>query len=202
MMTIQLERIKRKLELAKASDPELKIFGAHEHRYAFHAPATVEEVKQFENTQSIKLPEEYSTFITHIGNGGPGHFGGAGPYYGLYPLGEFHYMIGCNGLLASPGIITSRLTESAWKEQAELFHDYEFGESTELDRKYDELFQGLLPIGTQGCNFQTMLALHGPDKGRVVSIDQDLQMPIFAAEFTFLDWYEAWLDRSLARSTR
>jgi hypothetical protein len=47
----------------------------------------------------------------------------------------------------------------------------------------------------QGCNFQTMLALNGVDTGRVVYIDQDLRKPSFAAEMSFLDWYERWADR-------
>ncbi len=195
MTATQLKRIKQKLELAKANDPDLKVFGAREHRYAFHAPASEQQMIQFENAHHIKLPEEYMAFITTIGNGGPGYYGGAGPYYGIYALGEFHFMVGCNGLLELPGIVTSQLTDTAWKEHTAQFQDDQIGDSAELDRKYDELFRGLLPIGTQGCNFQTMLSLHGPDKGRVVNIDQDLQMPVFARQLTFLDWYEAWLDR-------
>jgi hypothetical protein len=42
-----------------------------------------------------------------------------------------------------------------------------------------------MTIGTQGCNFQTMLALNGVDTGRVVYIDQDLRKPSFAAEMSF-----------------
>jgi hypothetical protein len=40
-----------------------------------------------------------------------------------------------------------------------------------------------------------MLALNGVDTGRVVYIDQDLRKPSFAAEMSFLDWYERWADR-------
>jgi SMI1 / KNR4 family (SUKH-1) len=195
MIAVQLERIKHKLDFAKKNDPDLRVFGACEHRYEFNPPVTAVQVAQFENLHRIKLPEEYVAFITTIGNGGPGHYGGAGPFYGIYPLGEFKYMIGCNGLLSSPGIISSQLTEAIWKKHTSLFQSDQFEESVEYDRKYNELFQGLLPIGTQGCNFQTMLSLHAPDKGRVVNIDQDLQMPLFALQHTFLDWYEAWLDK-------
>lgn len=37
-------------------------------------------MKRFEARYNVKLPPEYVFFITQVGNGG------AGPYYGLYPL--------------------------------------------------------------------------------------------------------------------
>ncbi len=42
-----------------------------------------------------------------------------------------------------------------------------------------------------------MIALNGPDRGRIVNIDQDLNRPSPAKEADFLRGYEAWLDRLL-----
>ena len=96
--------------------------------------------------------------------------------------------------MSQPCVIDSTLTNEKWKAltafEEKLEHD-----DVEYDRQYDLLFSGLMFIGTQGCNFQTMLILNGADAGRVVYIDQDLQQPIMKE--MFLDWYENWLDRIL-----
>lgn len=187
----KLERIKIKISQAKEKDRKHEIFGADEHKYELYAPVSVEEVIRFEEQHRITLPEGYKSFMTTIGNDGPGHYGGAGPYYGIYPLGDFGYMEPSAKYMSQPCVIDSTLTNEKWKAltafEEKLEHD-----DVEYDRQYDLLFSGLMFIGTQGCNFQTMLILNGADAGRVVYIDQDLQQPIMKE--MFLDWYENWLD--------
>lgn len=85
----QLIRIKKKLLTAKHLDKGLKVFGADHHKYLINKPATLKDVLQFEATYSIQLPKCYRSFLLNIGNGGISHSGsGAGPYLGIYPLGE------------------------------------------------------------------------------------------------------------------
>jgi len=191
----QLSRIRSKLAEAARRDPDCKVFGADIHRYRMHPPTTPQRVSEFEALHGIRLPEPYVAFLTGIGHGGPGHFGAAGPYYGVYALGQFGFMPTTPESLSAPCRITSALTEEDWIRMTD-FDDALDPDSAEYGRRYDALFDGLMSIGTRGCNAQTMLALNGPDRGRIVAIDQDLNRPSVDREAHFLDWYEAWLDRS------
>ena len=195
MFEEQLIRIKDKLARAKAKDTELNQFGADEHLYEFNPPLSAHEVRQFEQQKGIQLPEDFFAFITTLGNGGPGAYGGPGPFYGVYELGELGYMVGTENTMALPCLITTQLTHEQWLESTAFDEGYSIMEKgTAYYQQYYRLFSGLLPIGTQGDSFQTMLILNGDAYGRVVSIDQDLQMPILAPQKNFLDWYEHWLD--------
>lgn len=82
MLTEQLNRIKGKLELAKITDSELSVFGAKSHKYRLNAPLSRTELHAFERKHALTLPEAYALFLTELGNGG------AGPYYGMYALGD------------------------------------------------------------------------------------------------------------------
>ncbi len=194
-----VKRIKDKLEQAKAHDPQFKIFGASAHRYELGPPVTHNTVVEFERQYGVTLPEAYVTFLTQIGNGGSGHFGGAGPFYGVYALGHWGFMVGCAKTLAGPCRIDTTLTDARWREITAFAENSPDEEDAAFEREYDLLFAGLLPIGTEGCNFQTMLALSGDATGRIVHIDQDLAMPKVSEHADFLVWYEAWLDRVLQK---
>lgn len=193
----QLTRIKVKISLADEKDHERKVFGSDAHGYALNKPVTLNEVFQFEQHHNIKLPAGYKAFITVLGNGGPGHYGGAGPYYGIYPLGNFGYMVSSAKYMAEPCLLDSTLTDKKWKELI-AFEKVLSDESLEYEHQHDLLFSGLMFIGTMGCNSQMMLILNGQDTGRVVYIDQDLNQPASVAE-QFLDWYEKWLDKILSQ---
>lgn len=187
----QLVRIKTKVLLAKEKDVNRKTFGADSHQYELGKPLSSEEVFRFEESQGIDLPESYKEFILTIGNGGPGYYGGAGPNYGIYPLGDFGYMESTAQYMADECIINSTLTEKQWKLLT-AFDEKLDPDSLEYENTYNKLFSGLMFIGTMGCNGQMMIALNGKDTGCVVYIDQDLSQP--AVKENFLDWYEKWLD--------
>ncbi len=97
-----LTRIRTKLAEAARSDPGFRVFGADVHRYRMHAPISRQQVTDFEKGHGIVLPEAYASFLTSLGNGGPGHFGAAGPCHGMYALGEFGYMPTPSESLAAP----------------------------------------------------------------------------------------------------
>lgn len=194
MYAERLARIKAKVDQANRLDPERKIFGADLHEYEWDVPASNEEVIRFEEHYNITLPDEYKAFITTLGNGGPGSYGGAGPFYGIYPLGDFGYLEHASKYMSGESVIDSTLTKAKWKLLTAFAEKFD-SDSEAYNQYYDRLFSGLMFIGTQGCNFQTMLILNGPDAGRVVYIDQDLQQPI--VKEGFLDWYENWVDELL-----
>src|SRR5262245_48952774 len=65
-----------------ANGSSFGIFGEDSHRYELHKPLLEEEVLGFEGEHGVRLPDDYRQFLTRVGNGG------AGPYYGLFRLGE------------------------------------------------------------------------------------------------------------------
>ncbi|KQO18789.1 SMI1/KNR4 family protein [Paenibacillus sp. Leaf72] len=191
-MTIhnQLERIKRKLKDAAKVDANHQLFGANSHQYRLHEPLGLEELREFEQKHGIVLPAEYAAFLTNIGNGG------AGPYYGIHPLGEKQSIE--LGRMDKPSSIRPELTKEQWKADYPALHD----DSNISDEQYEEeqakAFQGLLNIGEQGCTYETMLMITGEHRGKVVYIDLDYQKPVVTFEANFLDWYERWLDEIIA----
>lgn len=194
MSALQKE-ILEKLLLAKKKDPKYKVFGADYHHYEMGPPVSNDEVKGFEKEFGITLPPSYASFLTTVGHGGPGYFGAAGPFYGIYPLHDFGYLPMLASRMATQGIITSDLTADQWSEATSKFDFTEDVDDPEMEAAQDDLFRGLLPIGTMGDSFQMLLCLHGKDRDRVVYIDQDLQIPLFPPEPNFISWYMKWLDK-------
>lgn len=63
-------------------DSKFAVFGAGSHPYRLNPAMPVDDVESLERHFEMSLPDDYRQFITSIGNGG------AGPYYGLFRLGE------------------------------------------------------------------------------------------------------------------
>lgn len=190
MFAEQLERIRRKLREAAAADAENTVFGARVHKYRLHEPLRREELERFEKTHGIRLPEEYAAFLTEIGNGG------AGPYYGIHPLGT-RQSIELDGI-GLPSPLRPQSREEASEEGA---HEGIDEETTGMDEEGEcgyEFYHGLLNIGEQGCSYETMLVVTGEYRGKVIYMDLDHPRPFFTFEDHFLDWYERWLDEVIA----
>ena len=79
MATIDAMQLRDSLRRLSAS--RTAIFGANSHSFLLNPPLTETEMSAFEQRHSIRLPAEYRHFLGCIGNGG------AGPYYGVFPLG-------------------------------------------------------------------------------------------------------------------
>ena len=77
-----VSKLRGQLKRAGEKDPEWTRFGAYEHKYQLNPPASAEAVAAFEARFHVSLPEGYRSFLLWMGNGG------AGPFYGLYRLGE------------------------------------------------------------------------------------------------------------------
>ena len=83
----QIERIKKKLVIAKNTDKDLKVFGAESHKYFLGETANNDHILKFEKDYNLELPEDYKAFLLHIGNGGISYAdSAAGPGYGIYTL--------------------------------------------------------------------------------------------------------------------
>lgn len=202
-MDKQLTRIKEKLAQSRIKDEEFAVFGADSHGYEIGDCTTIEAVQAFEQKNKIKLPEAYVAFITQIGNGNPdeeAYMGSAaGPYYGIYPLGE-----GVEDLLAGdakrylsyPCILQPDMTDEAWQVWISGMYEEDLSDEG-YEAIVGPLFGGLLPLGTQGCAITTCLVLNGPYYGRIVYLNDEYK-PVFAYEANFLDWYERWLDEIIS----
>jgi len=179
----QFYRIRRKLEQAAKADPAYNVFGARAHQYKLNEPLSLTEVERFEREHGITLPEPYVDFVTEVGNGG------AGPYYGIHPLGAKQAID--LDLIGHPSPLNPRN-----KHDVSGWSDDKLGDDAMDDE--DEEYPGLLNIGEQGCSYETMLMITGDYRGKVIYIDLDSQKTFFTYEANFLDWYERWLDETIA----
>lgn len=66
-ITYQIQRIKKKLLLAKEIDKDLEVFGADSHKYVVGETADADEIFEFEKKYNISLPDCYRAFLLHIG---------------------------------------------------------------------------------------------------------------------------------------
>jgi hypothetical protein len=194
----QIERIKNKLLIAKNTDRNLKVFGADSHKYILGNPVRPLDVLNFENEYDLELPECYKSFLLHIGNGGISYSNsGAGPFYGIYPLGKNVDEFVCENTklyLKEDCKIYPKMSGEFWSELNKNIEENDTISDEAFETELGKIFSGLLPIGTQGCTYYNALVLNGEFKGRVVNVDIDRQKPYFAFESNFLDWYERWLD--------
>ncbi|WP_098748457.1 SMI1/KNR4 family protein [Paenibacillus sp. EZ-K15] len=184
----QVLRVREKLKQAAAADPNCQVFGARMHQYRLNEPLSQAELVQFEQQHGVKLPDAYRVFLTEIGNGG------AGPYYGIHPLGK-KQVIGLERI-HGPSVLRAREDQAAGK-MTKLCLDNDIDDEA-YDEAMAEWCQGLLNIGEQGCGYETMLIVTGEYRGKVVYLDLDQYQSFFTYEEHFLDWYERWLDETIA----
>lgn len=175
--------IKALVEHAGKVDSERTVFASDTHQYRLNQVIPIEQVKRYEETYHVELPEEYKFFLTKVGNGG------AGPYYGLYPLEKaelYHEYIAESG---KPAWIDDTLTNETW---AEKMKSRSGTDDQEYDRIMGSIVCGLNVIGTQGCTFDHLLMNSGSEKGRIVYIDWNLSLGNvpWLTGMSFLDWYE------------
>ena len=216
-MKEQLLRIQDKLVQAKEADKDLEVFGADGHQYHLNPPVSETEVLAFEKKYGVSLPEDYRAFVQTIGDAKAQKLDTmAGPYYGLYAFGtQVNDLVydQTETYLKAPCALSPDMTQEEWKalsdpllmseEEDEGFENYEQEEDkTQTEEDYTQqcgkVFDGLLPLGSQGCADYHALILTGPYAGRVVNVNWDLLKPVFAFETNFLDWYERYLDEVIS----
>ena len=203
-----------KLSALRAADPDFSVFGAASHRYELNAPCAEQDVRAFETEHDVQLPEDYRAFLLECGNGG------AGPSYGLFPLGRWDGAgrelelwpgeSGSWGQLREPFPHTQ-----PWNLPDERFQQPADGHADEaaeqawydaFDQAYfaPALTNGAMPICHEGCAYRDLLIVTGPQRGRMWidgrSSDEGIAPlgPVGQDAPTFAAWYLSWLDESLA----
>jgi len=212
-----MNKLKDKLQVLEKADKDLSLFGASSHEYKLGSPISINLCEEIEEKYHCTFPEDYKYFITNVGNGG------AGPFYGLFPL-ERHddnhdmcsweegYLIGD---LSKPFPYSEKwnLPTSFWENEPDPDScDSEEQEDElwekwyqEIDTKYwaPHIMDGAIPICHQGCAIRTWLVVTGPMKGTVwddYRCDYEGITPLKNADgsfSSFTDWYLNWVTESL-----
>ena len=200
------EELKFKLKRLQKRRPD--VFGALGHRFELAEPAGEGALAEFEREHQIVLPEDYRWFLSEIGNGG------AGPYYGVFALGEMddgHGMAawkeddGFVGRLRDPFPHTEAWNDVTGQPDEE---DYE-PDSLEYEaafNAFDERYfsprnvDGAFPICHLGCALRIWLVVTGPERGRLWLDKRPDYEGLTPLRSDFLSWYTAWVDESGARA--
>jgi hypothetical protein len=141
------------------------------------SPANIADIESFEKRNNITLPLDYKLFISQVYNGGPG------PFYGLKPL-------------ELDGTYENLKYACSWTEDtsAEEYNKIRsIDDATEDD--FDNIFNGLLEIATEGCTYMIYLAVTGKSKGRIVYCESSFEFnPFFTQSKSFIEWWLGWFN--------
>jgi SMI1 / KNR4 family (SUKH-1) len=208
-------RIQRGLQRLRATRLNSGIFGADSHKFVLNPTLTEAEVLGFERQHRISLPADYRKFLIHLGNGG------AGPYYGVFPLGQmdsndgvapWHEDDGILGLLSEQFLLTRDWNDLTGMPADDLLARDEAEYERQLhdfEKKYwrSSLMNGAIPICHEGCALRIWLIVTGGEAGRLWHdgrADYNGLKPLVTAEgapATFSLWYNEWLQNVLRAVT-
>jgi hypothetical protein len=196
-----IAELRDKLTALDQLDADRKIFAADHHQYRLNRPLPLRRVERIESLIGSRLPDQYRQFVTEFADGG------AGPDYGILPLG---------GVLKAD-------QNASWL--ASLTQPFPAPTTVRKMRKMDSNPGGILMVAEIGCGGHHWLVTAGPDRGFVWVNNPDGDWspelsdeshipeyseaagvdPIFKAalasptslKIEFMDWYAKWLDDSL-----
>lgn len=176
------------LHQLRAADTRFRVFGSPSHRYALHPVLSEAELREFEATHGVRLPEDYRLFLRTIAGGG------AGPYYGLETLetAAKHIKPGNPFPFVSPDPDAPPAEAAGWRRSERSGTLYLADEP--VDEWYDAAQPGVLEICHQGCAIYSHLVVNGPEHGRIWEGNGD---GFYPADETFREWYAGWMDRVL-----
>lgn len=193
--------IRSRLDRLASHAPAGQVFGANGHGFRLFGVLGGDQLARFERERRFVVPPEYAIFLTEVGDGG------AGPGYGLFPLGM------CDGVggelqpwsLELVGDLSRDFPhDTAWNlPAAELQPELEVTDDQleawirQHDRAYfaPSLMDGAIPIAHMGCAIQLYLVVAGPLAGQVWTDDRASDGGIYPCEpVTFGEWYLQWLD--------
>jgi hypothetical protein len=164
----QIAELGQLVNRLQTADRACRVFGSDRHRYSFGPALAPARVKAFESAHRVNLPPDYRCFLTTIGNGG------AGPYYGLEPLGTF---------------------------DRDLSRPFPFTQGTEPltelgQKSCSDEFPGILEFCHQGCASYSYLVVAGAAYGTIWNgrpEDDDFR----PTGLSFAAWYRQWAERAL-----
>lgn len=198
------EQVLKVLDKAREIDCKFEMFGANAHRYRLEPPVSEGFVRDVEEKCGFTLPADYRRFITRVGDGG------AGPYYGIHPFRGFWEM----GYFQEDAFTQRRREE--WRRTLTLPFSArpmapeeiaQYGFSRESYRQHPEKFfvweepedgddrwctDGSYELGTQGCQWDFVLALNGEHQGRIFTTDNGGGFALEA--HSFQEFYSRFLE--------
>lgn len=193
--------------LKQLANRERPVFGADAHEFLLNPPQSERGVKSFEELHSIVLPPDYRDFLIRIGDGG------AGPFYGVFPLGKMDSGFklqawdegnGFIGNLSKPFPLTQAWNDLSARPTKELRYADEKKYERQLE-EFDEIYwdpklmNGAIPVCHMGCALRVWLIVTGDSAGhlwRDGRAEQSGLSPIFCQDgqpATFSRWYLEWL---------
>jgi hypothetical protein len=197
--------------LASLRGVQLRVFGSDAHGFRLNSPLSDSDVVAFETTHNISLPHDFRQFLTDVGNGG------AGPFYGVFPLGQMDDSFGLRawqesdgsvGVLSEPFPLVEAWNEISSKPSEDLADrdESEYGKQMDLfGRMYwrTSLVNGAIPICHEGCAQRIWLVVTGTQTGYLWEdrrSEYEGLKPLRLADgssATFAGWYDAWLNDCL-----
>ena len=206
----------RAVEAAISRLREMKadIFGANGHGFQMNPALQESEAASFERDHKIALPPDYRQFLTCVGNGG------AGPFYGVFPLGLMDDNLdfrprqendGVVGNLLKPFTFQDEWNDLSGQPDADLLkrNPDEYDRQIELfDARYwtSELVNGAVPICHEGCALRIWLVVTGKQAGQLWEDRRSEYAglrPIRLADGSaarFSQWYMEWLDNCFVKA--
>jgi hypothetical protein len=211
------EAIRKNLETLRTANVRPNVFGSQSHSFRLHPTLSLDEVRAFETKHRIVLPSDYREFLMYVGNGG------AGPYYGLFKLGEmdsvgsrhgpwtendgfvgilserFPHAEAWNDLTGRPSYDESRETHPEWEDEYNRLRD-----EWNADHYWNTRWvNGAIPICHLGCALRQWVVITGPEAGHVWGDDRVDERGLYPLQkgalkrITFLQWYRSWLDEAM-----
>jgi SMI1 / KNR4 family (SUKH-1) len=193
---VRVNRIAAKLQAA--AEGGFQPFGAQGHDFRLAPPLTESQLTAFERRHAVELPSEYREFVIEVGDGG------AGPAYGMYSLEES--LSKELRRSAPPDYLRTPFPHvNAYNPYKDLevnafWQAVESGEISEAEGERRSIYQtaGTLALCHEGCGYLHFLVVTGPARGQMWLDGRGSDQGFFPLGVSFLDWYERWLDSTLA----
>jgi hypothetical protein len=193
-------------------ETQANAFGSEEHGFRMNPVLSATEVAAFERDHKILLPSEYRQFIIELGNGG------AGPFYGVFPLGvmddnfdqrSWQENDGFVGMLSTPFPFKEEWNDLTGRPDEELATENPAEYDKQIEKFYEKywssvLVNGAVPISHEGCALRIWLVVTGEQAGKLWKDGRSESSglkPVRLADgsaATFSEWYQEWLDECFA----
>jgi hypothetical protein len=185
------------------------VFGADGHKFEILPPLSEADLAEAEAQFRVRLPGDYRGFLLAVSAGG------AGPYYGLFPLvrdqagrwgwlGDGVDLTDDTALSANfdPGDVSAALAQ--FKATQPALSDQ--GAYEDWVNRYDDVLwderrtRGAVCLSHEGCAYRDWLVIGGPLRGHMWDDDRagDIDLAPAIAEdgsaLTFGRWYASWLN--------
>ena len=199
--------IRRRIDDLSRSPNAPAVFGSAGHHFQRLPCVRDDELRHIEGTRGFVLPADFREFVMTVESGG------AGPGYGLFPIGRW-----------GDAALQNEPWPDDWWDLAEPFpHDAPWnlgedelkgpdGTDEELDAWFElkdekyfnpRLVNGSIPIAHLGCAMWVRLIVSGDRAGELWLDDRASDEGIYpVSPVRFIDWFLSWLGDAEASAGR